>query len=110
MADYLTAANQSVGLSFAGQAQTQGFSVQTEKNVPKIASQLHELASRIGGCNEQISALLERIYGPSPQSAAGTEKQPEPSGALMVATFGVERIRRQIDLLCEKITRLESIA
>lgn len=78
------------------------------KPIPSLASDLHNLAGRLGSCNERLSAVLDRLCGSNPGVASDAEKQPDPQGALMIAQFGAERIHRQIVILDNQIDRLEN--
>lgn len=85
-------------------------SVPKTSHVSDHAVRLHEMAGDIGVCNQRLSGLLDRLYGPRPEVAGEGAKQQEPTGALLVATFGAERIRQQIDDLRANIARLEELA
>jgi hypothetical protein len=79
------------------------------KPMEGLAARLHTLASELATCNDRVATLLNRLVGPQPANSTSGDKQPDPSGALMIAQFGAERISRQVNELSEQIARLESI-
>lgn len=75
------------------------------------AERLHDLAISIAGCNQSISAILDRLHGPQPEPAGKTDQaQTTPSGVLHVAQFGAERISQEIERLRHMISILERVA
>lgn len=74
------------------------------------AAKLHDLATALAQCNDRLSSMSGRIFGPEPATAANEAKNPSPSGVLYVASFGAERIGLEIDRLRSAISKLEQVA
>lgn len=74
------------------------------------SARLHDLATRLSQCNERLSGIINRAFGPEPQAAAKEVAQPNPNGVLYVAQFGAERIGMEIERLSQQIAKLEQIA
>lgn len=83
--------------------------IKAAKPVQGLADNLHGLASRLSVLNDRLYSALNRLCGnPGPTAASGSTAQPEPDGALLVAQFGAERIRQQIEALEDQLSRLET--
>lgn len=81
------------------------------KQIPSHTEKLHLLAQGLVTCNGRLSAFLERMTGPTPaqQLTGKGADTPGPTGALLVAQFGAERISQQINILSEQINHLENL-
>ncbi len=73
------------------------------------AETIHDSASRFHELNGRLCQAIDRISGPAPEAAGTGKDQPPPSGALMVAQFGVERINQSVGRLADLVSRLETI-
>lgn len=73
------------------------------------AETVHEHASRLQELNERLCHAIDRIAGPAPEVGSNAKDQPPPSGALMVAQFGSERVNLSLGRLADLVSRLEQI-
>lgn len=97
-----------MAITITGVTSTQGGVDQ--KPIHGHAENLHNLASRLSKLNDELYSALNRLVGePAPDSGASQNaEQPAPQGALMIAQFGAERIRQQLEYLEKQIVRLDS--
>lgn len=73
------------------------------------AETVHEHAIRLQDLNGRLCQAIDRIAGPAPEVANASKDQPPPSGALMVAQFGAERVNMSLGRLADLVSRLENI-
>lgn len=74
------------------------------------AERLHDLAERLSSQVNRLGGFIDRVQPAPPSDTAGREApQPAPTGTLLVAQFGAEKISLEIDRLNAVLNRLESI-
>lgn len=85
-----------------------GSTIAPTKPFPGLAENIHGLASRLSGANDRLASAVNRLIGfPPPESQVAGKDNPSPDGVLLVAQFGAERIRQQLDSLEHLIERIE---
>ena len=106
-----TSAYPSVGAGVAALGAGSPIAPPKQSAMTEHAQRLHIQAEHLAKCNSRLYALLERMYGPTPETTSGPGKdQAGPSGVLYVAQFGAERIGLEIEKLGASIARLENVA
>lgn len=76
------------------------------------AQDIHAAASNLQKLNERIMAAVDRLIGLAPEigNANGTSgESPDTDAVLLVAQFGMERMRQGIERLEAIASRLESV-